>query len=90
VVLEAMAAGLPVVAADVEGVRELLGPDAQRQTAPPDDPQQFAQKIIAILSNPLLAKHLGETNRHRAQTTFTIEQMVARYQRLWELLLSVR
>jgi len=90
VVLEAMAAGLPVVATDVEGVRELLGPDAQRQTAPPDDPQQFAQKIIAILSNPVLANELGEANRHRAVQQFSIQRMVDRYQQLWAQLLPTR
>ncbi len=87
VVLEAMAAGVPVVATDVEGVRELLGPTADWQTAPPDDPEQFAQKIMAILAQPDLAERLAAANRRRAQAEFNIEKMVQRYQQLWESLL---
>jgi glycosyltransferase involved in cell wall biosynthesis len=87
VVLVGMGAGLPVVATDVEGVRELLGPAADRQIAPPDDPQQFARKILAILSQPALAEELAAANRRRAEAEFGIERMVDGYQQLWEQLL---
>ena len=44
VVLEAMASRLPVVASDVEGVRELLGPAAERQTVRYGDTQVLIDK----------------------------------------------
>ena len=49
VVLEAMASRLPVVASDVEGVRELLGPDAARQTVRYGDTQMLIDKIVSLM-----------------------------------------
>jgi glycosyltransferase involved in cell wall biosynthesis len=83
VVLEAMAAGKPVVATDVEGVGELLGPAAEAQTVPADDPEGFADKVVAIISNTQLATRLGDENRLRAQQHFSLESMAANYRDLY-------
>ncbi|MBI3837373.1 MAG: glycosyltransferase [Planctomycetia bacterium] len=83
VVLEAMASGKPVVATDVEGVSESLGPAADAQTVPADDPEGFADKVIAILSDAQLAGNLGEQNQLRAQRQFSLETMAMAYQALY-------
>ncbi len=79
VLLEASAAGLPIVATDVGGTREIfgIGPktdlSAARETAllvPPDDPDALAGTIAALMRNPDLQKQLGQAARKRAEENF--------------------
>jgi glycosyltransferase involved in cell wall biosynthesis len=86
VLLEAMASGRPVLAADVEGVRELLGPAASQQTVAFGDSAGFAAKTVQLLQNPKLASELGRNNRSRAEEQFPIEGTVQQYQQLWQSL----
>ena len=87
VVLEAMAAGKPVVACDVEGVSELLGPWADAQVVPPGDAEAFLDRLAAILEDAPLASELGTQNRRRAEESFGLETMVAKYDLLYTSLL---
>lgn len=84
VVLQAMATGLPVVSTDVEGVRELLGPDAASQTVVYGDSAALAARILAHLERPAEAAAVGSRNRLRAAGEFSVERMIAGYQDLWE------
>ncbi len=86
--LEAMAAGKPVVATRVEGVEEALGPGAGVQTASPVDPQAFTRQVVAILTDAALASRQGRDNQERAGQIFTFEAMVEAYQRLYDSLLT--
>ena len=79
VVLEAMGCRLPVVASDVEGVGELLGPAGRQQIAPQGDIGALAERIISIASNPALSESLGEANRRRVEERFSLEAMVDAY-----------
>lgn len=90
VLLQAMASGLPVLASDVEGVRELLGAEADRQTVEPGDSAAFGQKLVRLASESRLAAELGEANRQRAREEFSVGRMVASYQSLWESLVGTR
>jgi len=83
VVLQAMASGLPVIAADVEGVCELLGENADPQTVAHGDTSGFVEKLIRLLADRDLAEHLGRENRRRVERTFSIARTVAAYQELW-------
>jgi glycosyltransferase involved in cell wall biosynthesis len=83
VVLEAMAARLPVVATDVEGVRELLGPSAEAQVVAQGAVQALGERIVALLSDDSLAARLGEENRTRAERHFSIDAMVTAYAALY-------
>ncbi|RMF97944.1 MAG: glycosyltransferase family 1 protein [Planctomycetota bacterium] len=85
-VLEAMAAGLPVVATDVEGVREVLGDTAP--LVPPDNPRELTTQITRILDSPSLAQSIGEANRERAFSLFSWDSVADRYQALWARLLD--
>ncbi len=86
VVLEAMASSRPVVATDVEGVRELLGPGAETQTARYRDTQVLVEKIVGLMSDPASATAAGIENRRRVEKNFGISRMVAAYEDLWESL----
>jgi len=59
VVLEAMASRRPVVATDVEGVRDLLGPSAARQLVRYGDTQALINKIVGLASDPAMAAAVG-------------------------------
>lgn len=82
VVLEAMAAGKPVLAAAVEGVPELLGEYAADQTFPPEDDEAFLTSLAILTQDADTMERLGEANRHRAMSLFTIARVVEAYERL--------
>ena len=86
VVLEAMAAGMPVVATQAEGVQELLGAEATEQLCPHEDATGFAERIVRLAQDPALAAELGARNRARAATEFSLTAMVSRYAALYESL----
>lgn len=86
VVLEAMASGLPVLATDVEGIRELLGSEAEPQTMAFGDSQSLVTKLVTLMTEASLAQRLGEQNRRRVETDFSISRAVLAYQDLWKSL----
>lgn len=87
VILEAMAAGRCVVAADVEGVGELLGSAANLQTFPPGDRGTMVERLNTLLSREDLTD-LGEKNRRRAEHEFSVDKMIDRYRQLYSQLIS--
>jgi glycosyltransferase involved in cell wall biosynthesis len=87
VVLEAMAAGKPVVATQAEGTVELLGIAALEQTAAVGDWDSFRRRLIEIGRNSQLAAELGGKNQARAGQ-FSISAMVLRYERLFESIIG--
>jgi glycosyltransferase involved in cell wall biosynthesis len=86
VVLEAMASRRPVVASDVEGVRELLGPNAPGQTLRHGDTQAMVEAVTAFMLDSALAEKTGTENRRRAEQHFAIAAAVRSYENLWESL----
>jgi glycosyltransferase involved in cell wall biosynthesis len=80
--LEAMAAGLPVVATDVEGVRELLGPAANEQVVAPADWPGLAHRLAKLAGDRERASRLGRVNQVRA-ADFSWQAMVAAYESLF-------
>ena len=77
-----------MVASNVEGVAELLGPDADAQTVAHGDTTAFAAKVVGIMTDPALAGALGAKNRLRAEAEFSLERMVSAYEDLWESLVE--
>ena len=63
--LESMACGLPIVATDVGGVREYVGPDAG-MLCPRRDPAALAAAILHVLDCPTRAAAMGAAARRRA------------------------
>jgi len=84
VVLEAMAAGRAVVATDVEGVAELLGPNSTEQIVPLDELKAFSDRVVEMLADPDRRQALGEINRHRADDEFSWAKVLDEYERLLE------
>jgi phosphatidylinositol alpha-mannosyltransferase len=67
VLLEAMAAGVPIVATDIEGYREVVGNGAYALLVRPGDPAALARGIERLLESPLLARRLASAGRRRVQ-----------------------
>jgi glycosyltransferase involved in cell wall biosynthesis len=77
VVLEAMAAGLAVIATDVGGTAELLGEVGL--LVPARDPTALAAAIIQLVTDQHLRTTLATSGRARASAEFSLEACVARY-----------
>ena len=82
VVLEAMAAGLPVVATAVGGVPEMVTPARTGWLAPPGDAPALAEALGRVLENPEQGRALGRAGRVRALQDFSLEAMTRRYEDL--------
>jgi glycosyltransferase involved in cell wall biosynthesis len=88
IVLEAMAAGRPIVTTDVHGVRELLGDETTPQISPANEAQAFVNAVAKVCNDRTLSAHLGQLNQERARAFFSIDAMVAAYCKLYDSLLA--
>ncbi|MBI3287382.1 MAG: glycosyltransferase family 4 protein [Chloroflexi bacterium] len=67
VLLEAMAAGVPVVASNIAGYQTLLSPGREGLAVPPADPVALGQAIIELLQDPDRRRWMGEQGRLKAR-----------------------
>lgn len=87
-VIEAMAAGLPVVATHVGGLPEIVDDGVTGFLAPAKDPVALADRIECLMESPELRQHFGERGQTEATRRFSIEAMHQGYCRLYEELLN--
>jgi glycosyltransferase involved in cell wall biosynthesis len=87
VILEAMAAGVPVVATDIPGTRELVMPGTTGYLAPVGDRAGFAKHTVRLLDDPELAARFSAAARDRMRSNFSVETMVERHAALYRELL---
>lgn len=71
---EAMAAGVPVIASDVGGVREAVENDAGI-LVPPNDVQALKTALERLMANPNLRKRMGKAGQRKIQNEFSLETM---------------
>jgi len=83
-VAEAMACGLPVVAADASASPELVDRAEGGRLVPVDDLQGFAAAIRELAESPELRRAMGEFNRSRVESRFRLADMVESYRLLFE------
>jgi glycosyltransferase involved in cell wall biosynthesis len=88
-VMEAMAAGLPVVATAVGGVRELVTADVTGALVPPGDDLAMAAELVRLLKDSALRERLGVAGSE-AVASRTMKAMVDRYYDLYQQLLGER
>lgn len=86
VVLEAMASGLPCVAADVSGTRDLVQHGRTGYTYSPDDAQALALAVSSGLSPA--GRALGENGRRIAEEQFSLHSVAQGYSRLYDRLVG--
>jgi glycosyltransferase involved in cell wall biosynthesis len=85
--LEALAAGVPIIATAVEGNLEQIRDGVEGYLIPADDVDALAAKIEQIISNPELRNHLGKNALARSYA-FDWKYMVDRYEKSYEQVLS--
>jgi len=88
VVLEAMAAGLPVVATRVGGLGEVVAPEATGFLVPPRDAEALAGALVRLLDNPEAGHTMGQAGRQRVVDNFSFLAMVRRHEEVWARLLG--
>jgi glycosyltransferase involved in cell wall biosynthesis len=86
--LEAMAAGLPIVATAVGGNREVVVDGETGFLVPRRDPVAFAEAVCRLLSSQELRAQMGAAARRRAESHFDVRRMASRYQELYLRLLA--
>lgn len=82
VLLEAGAAGLPVVATRVGGIPELIDGETTGMLIEPNDPVGLADALCKFLSEPSFAQRLGTGLRQRVRASFSWEHAFQQYEAL--------
>jgi glycosyltransferase involved in cell wall biosynthesis len=84
VVLEAMAAGKPVVATDTGGCREAVLDGITGFLVPPGDVEALAQRVRRLLGDDATAEQMGRAGRRRVETEFSMDAMIAGFSSLYD------
>ena len=87
-ILEAMACGLPVVATDVGGNAELVDAGRTGCLVRAGDVDQLAAALISVAGDPEAARKWGQAGRERVERHFSLQSMVASYQRVYDEVLN--
>jgi len=74
-IVEAMRAGMPVIASDVGGCKEAIDHGATGFVVPRDGERQIAEAIEALIADPSLAAQQGAAGRSAFEARFTFERM---------------
>jgi glycosyltransferase involved in cell wall biosynthesis len=89
-VIEYMAARRPLVASNLPVVRELVREDVDGLLFNPDDPEDLARQVVAVLEDRALAERLAASASQRARTRFTWHAAQKRLVRVYDGLLSTQ
>lgn len=85
-IIEAMASGKPVIATNIRGCREEVVHDVTGLLVPVGDSEALSQAMVRILSDPELARQMGDAGRQRAEALFdeqdVLDRQVCIYQQL--------
>ena len=88
--LEYMAAGLPAIATDVGGNREVIEHAVNGLLTAPNDPHAMAKEILYLLENPTAAADMARAGRERVRRDFSFDKLVANTDALYTDLLRTR
>lgn len=87
-IMEAMLYGIPVVATDVGGNRELISDGETGFLCPPDDIDDLVKKVMYIIDNPQEAQRIGENGRNKIINEFSSNMMVKKTESIYLRLLD--
>jgi glycosyltransferase involved in cell wall biosynthesis len=82
-VLEAMAAGLPIVASDIEALRELIEHERTGLLIPPGAPRVLADTLCRLMGDATFAARIGERAAADARARYSFDRMVAAFESLY-------
>ena len=90
IILEAMAAGKPIVATEIGGVAEAVQNGRTGILVPVGDVQAFAAALVRLAGNAELADRMGRAGRERHRTHFSYEPMIDKYADVLDAMLVTR
>jgi glycosyltransferase involved in cell wall biosynthesis len=82
--LEAMAAGVPVIATEVGGTPELITHGRTGLLVPPGQPEQLAEALVGLLLDPAGAAAIQEAARKSVEERFSLSSMVEAHAQIYE------
>jgi L-malate glycosyltransferase len=81
--IEAMAAGLPIVATRIGGIPEAIEHERNGILVPPGDDRALAAAIVRVIERPDVAARLAEAARQHAESRYAFDRMVGEFQQLY-------
>lgn len=85
--MEAAAAGRPVVTTDVPGCRDAIIPGRTGLLVPPGSPTKLADALQTLIENPDMRVAMGKAGRKLAESEFSVSHVVERHLEAYERLL---
>ncbi len=89
-ILEAMAAGKPVIATDVGGNREAVADGLTGYIVPPGDSNALVNRIKDLINAPEKRERMGRAGRKRVEEEFTIEKNIEKVEGIYRELLHIQ
>lgn len=81
--IEAMAAGLPIVGTDIEGIRSVVLNDVNGFLVPPGDMGDLERRLYLLAEEPALRCRMGQAGKKMAESRYSLETCVLKYQKLF-------
>ena len=88
-IIEAMAAGLPVVATAVGGIPEMIRNEQSGFLVPAEDFAGLAKALVRLEQDPLLRQALADVGREAADAQFSLQRMLNGYSTMYQEMLNV-
>jgi glycosyltransferase involved in cell wall biosynthesis len=88
VVLEALAAGVPVIAGRAGGLVDSIADGQNGLLVPPGDPGSLTSAMLRLLEDPVFARRLAETGRKGVAKDFSLQAMADGYRGLYSHLMG--
>ncbi len=88
VIAQAMASGVPVIANDVDGAREVINHGRNGFLTAPKDVSLMTDLVVKLLQDPDLCGKISEEGKITAQSEFSLTDMISEIERLYESLLA--
>jgi L-malate glycosyltransferase len=82
-ILEAMSCGLPIISTDVGDARTMVAPTNREFIVAPKDEPEYARSLARLLVDPALRLELGQANRQRCTTDYSLDRMLDAYTALY-------
>ena len=86
--LEALGYGLPIVATDIPGIREIIDPNGQGLLVPPRDSQALADAVMLMLDNPRQRQEMGRAGHQRVLERFNVTGSARAFEALYAEIMS--
>lgn len=84
--LEAMAAGVPVIASDVDGIKEVIESDKTGILVPPADPGKIAEAVIELLKDEKRREYFSVMGQNSVQAGFNMFGFIKKIEKIYSQL----